>query len=148
MLSGGCFCGAIRYQASGQVFNCTNCHCEICRRTTGAPCVAWFSVPAAGFRVVLGAPARFRSSDHATRTFCPTCGTQLTFSDDAAPEEIDISTCSLDDPAASAVVPHDHTFTSSQLPWLRLADELPRYARNRSAGVAPCCASASLKNIF
>jgi len=132
MLCGGCFCGAIRYQASGQVFNATNCHCDICRRTTGAPCVAWFSIPAAGYRVVRGAPARFRSSDHATRTFCPICGTQLTFSDDGAQAEIDISTCSLDDPAA--VPPLDHTFTGSQLPWLNLADPLPRYMRNRSAG--------------
>ncbi len=130
MLSGGCFCGAVRYQASGQVSNATNCHCEICRRTTGAPCVAWLSVPVAGFRLVRGAPARFRSSDHATRTFCPICGTQLTFSDDLAPDELDITTCSLDDPAA--VAPRDHTFTASQLPWLRLADALPRYTRNRS----------------
>lgn len=132
MLTGGCFCGAIRYQASGQVFNQTSCHCEICRRTSGAPCVAWFSVPAAGYRVVLGTPARFRSSDHATRTFCPTCGTQLTFCDDASQEEIDITTCSLDDPAAAA--PRDHTFTARQLPWLALADGLPRYPRSRSEG--------------
>ena len=148
MLTGGCYCGAIRYATAGPVVNQAICHCAMCRGTTGAPCVAWFSVPSGSFKLTGAEPARFRSSGHATRTFCPTCGTQLTFSDDAAPEEIDISTCSLDDPAASAVVPHDHTFTSSQLPWLRLADELPRYARNRSAGQAPCCASASLKNIF
>lgn len=132
MLTGGCFCGAIRYQASGQVFNQTNCHCEICRRTTGAPCVAWFSVSTAGFRLVIGTPAKFRSSDHATRTFCPTCGTQLTFSDDASPEETDVSTCSLDNPGAAA--PCDHTFTSSQLSWLNIGDSLPRFSRSRSEG--------------
>lgn len=132
MLTGGCFCGAIRYQASGQVFNPTTCHCEICRRTCGAPCVAWFSVPAAGYRVVVGTPARFRSSSHATRTFCPTCGTQLTFCDDASQEEIDITTCSLDDPAAAP--PRDHTYASRQVPWLVLDDGLPQFARSRSEG--------------
>ena len=132
MLTGGCFCGAIRYQTSGQVFNQTNCHCEICRRTSGAPCMAWFSVPAAGFRLVLGAPAKFRSRVHATRTFCPTCGTQLTFADDSSPDAIDVSTCSLDDPVAAA--PRDHTYTASQLGWMRLADELPRFSRSRFEG--------------
>lgn len=132
MLSGGCYCGAIRYQASGQVFNQTNCHCDICRRTSGAPCVAWFSVPAALYRVALGQPARFRSSAHATRTFCSNCGSQLTFCDDASPDEIDITICSLDDPAA--VAPRDHTYTSSRLPWLKLADGLREFARSRSEG--------------
>jgi len=37
MLTGGCFCGAIRYEADGAPFRETNCHCSICHRTTGAP---------------------------------------------------------------------------------------------------------------
>jgi hypothetical protein len=44
MLTGGCFCGDIRYAVTGSPFHPTNCHCSICRRTTGAPFVAWFSV--------------------------------------------------------------------------------------------------------
>lgn len=132
MLTGGCFCGAIRYEASGQFFHATLCHCDMCRRSTGAPCVAWFSVPATAFRVTAGVPASFRSSNHATRSFCAACGTQLTFVDDASKGEIDITTCSLDDP--SAATPRDHTFTASQISWLALADPLPRYRRSRSEG--------------
>ena len=37
MLNGGCFCGAIRYETAGTPFHQTNCHCSICRRTTGGP---------------------------------------------------------------------------------------------------------------
>lgn len=81
---------------------------------------------------MLGQPARFRSSAHATRTFCPTCGSQLSFCDDASPDEIDITICSLDDPAA--VAPRDHTYTSSRLPWLKLADGLKEFPRSRSEG--------------
>lgn len=58
-LKGGCFCGAIRYAASGTPFHETNCHCAICRRTTGAPFVTWFSVPRTGFRFVRGTPNPF-----------------------------------------------------------------------------------------
>jgi len=51
MLQGGCFCGRIRYEVAGRPFHETNCHCSICRRTTGAPFVAWFSVRPLEFRV-------------------------------------------------------------------------------------------------
>ena len=132
MLTGGCHCTAIRYEAATQPYNRTNCHCTACRGTTGAPCVAWFSVGKQHFRFTQGTPTRYRSSQHATRTFCAICGTQLTFSDDASPEEIDITTCSLD--ACINVAPEDHTFTSSQVPWLKLADDLPSFQRSRSEG--------------
>src|SRR4051812_47536370 len=107
MLKGGCFCGEIRYEAAARPFNETSCHCSICRRTAGAPFVAWFSVPRTGFRLLQGAPARFRSSAHGTRSFCPRCGTPLTFEDDDFPQEIDVTTSSLDD--AESVPPKDHT---------------------------------------
>ena len=132
MLTGGCYCGAIRYEATGSVFYQTNCHCTVCRGTTGAPCVAWFTVAAQGFKLLSGTPSRFRSSDHATRASCPTCGTHISFADDASPEEIDITTCSLDQP--ELLPPHCHIFTRSQVPWLKLGDTLPRYAGGRSEG--------------
>jgi hypothetical protein len=75
MLSGGCFCARIRYETAGAPFNETNCHCSICRRTTGAPFVTWFSVPRSQFRFIRGEPARFRSTPKGTRSFCPACGT-------------------------------------------------------------------------
>src|SRR4030095_17022782 len=62
MLKGGCFCGWIRYETEATPFDETNCHCSICRRTTGAPFVAWFSVPRSQFRLVCGEPTRFRST--------------------------------------------------------------------------------------
>jgi hypothetical protein len=132
MLTGGCYCKAIRYRVSGRIFNATVCHCDMCQRTTGAPCVAWFSVASSDFSLLGGAPASFRSSAHATRRFCPACGTQLTFVDDATPGETDVTICSLDHPAS--VAPQDHTFTSGQAEWLKLADGLPRYSRSRSEG--------------
>jgi hypothetical protein len=50
MLTGGCFCGAIRYEVAGAPFHETNCHCSICRRTAGAAFVTWFSVRSADHR--------------------------------------------------------------------------------------------------
>ena len=130
MLKGHCQCGQLRYEADASVFHETACHCSVCRRTSGAPFVAWFSVPLASFRFTQGTPASFRSSDHGTRSFCPHCGTTLTFQSSRYPQEIDITTCSLDDP--EQVPPKDHIYTSTQLQWVQLADGLPSFPGSRS----------------
>ena len=75
-------------------------------------------------------PTTFASSDHGTRSFCARCGTQLTFESSRAAGELDVTTCSLDDP--ESVPPRDHTRTSSQLSWVGLADRLPRFSEGRS----------------
>ena len=130
MPSGGCYCGDVRYEAGGTPLHLTNCHCSICRRTTGAPFVAWFSVPRSEFRLVRGVPTRFRSTPGCVRSFCQRCGTQLTFESDESPDEIDVTTCSLDDP--ERLPPQDHTRTSSRLGWVRLADGHPEFREARS----------------
>jgi hypothetical protein len=129
MIRGGCFCGFVRYEANGPVSNETSCHCSICRRTSGAPSVAWITVPAAGFRVLDGKPHDFPSSDHGQRTFCPRCGTPLTFRSTRFPDEIDITTCSLETPADWP--PRDHTWTSAALSWNKRCDGLPEFAEAR-----------------
>ena len=125
MLEGGCFCGFVRYATDDAPSHETLCHCSICRRTSAAPCVAWFTVAASSLRLTSGEPASFRSSEHGTRSFCPRCGTPLTFRSDHTPGEIDLSTCSLDDP--EAVPPRDHTQTGTRLSWARLCDGLPSF---------------------
>lgn len=129
MLKGHCFCGAISYEAGSSPSLETICHCSICRRTSAAPFVAWFTVPAADFRVLSGAPASFKSSGHGTRSFCPHCGTPLTFKSTHHPDEIDVTTCSLENP--ELLPPKDHTRANSRLAWVHLADGLPVYPEAR-----------------
>ncbi len=130
MLAGGCFCGDIRYQVDSQPTHETNCHCTMCRRTSGAPFVAWFTVERTAFQWTAGAPTGFASSDHAQRTFCPRCGASLTFETTREPELIDVTISSLDDP--QRVAPLNDIHTSSKLSWVSLDDRLPSYKRERS----------------
>jgi hypothetical protein len=130
VLEGGCLCGAVRYRAAGTPYDVTHCHCSICRRASAAAFVTWFSIPAQGFELLRGAPAHFASSEEATRTFCASCGTPLTFQLHAVPEEIDVTVCSLDDP--ERIAPQDHTFVRSRLHWVALADDLPQFETRRA----------------
>lgn len=127
--TGGCLCGAVRYAARGAGFHATLCHCASCRRATGAPVVAWVSFAADGFRFTSGTPGRYRSSAEVERTFCTACGTPLTYRHDTLPDEVDVTTASLDDPSAFA--PADQTWTSERLPWLSVATDLLAFARTR-----------------
>jgi hypothetical protein len=129
-MEGGCFCGFVRYRAEGAHRDETNCHCSICRRTSAAAFVTWFTVATQDFHFTSGDPTRFQSSEHGTRTFCPRCGTPLTFQSSKAAEEIDVTTCSLDDP--ESVPPKDHTRVSSRLSWVTLG-HLDAFLEGRSS---------------
>lgn len=129
MLRGGCFCRAVRYEIDAEPTKQTICHCTMCRHAAGAQAVAWFSVPPGSVRFVSGAPRYFKSSEHATRSFCPDCGTTLTYQSTRTAADLDITTCSLDEPAQAA--PKDHTFVRSKLSWVAIADDLPTYPTTR-----------------
>lgn len=132
MIQGQCLCGEVRYEAHGEPFNATLCHCTDCRKASGAPALAWFSVPTDALRWTAGRPRLYRSSSAAVRGFCAACGTTLTWQSDEWPDEIDVTIASLDDP--EALPPADHTFVRSRLGWIKVCDGLPEYETTRAAG--------------
>jgi hypothetical protein len=133
IICGGCLCGSVRYEASGEPYNITHCHCEDCRRSSGAPFVTWASFARPGLRFVVGEPREFSWAGR-LRSFCPRCGTPLTFMADSSAEEVDVTVCSFDDP--TAVTPTDHTWIEDRLSWICLSDGLPTYPRGRDADAA------------
>ncbi|MFP4328419.1 MAG: GFA family protein [Paracoccaceae bacterium] len=74
----GCLCGAVRLRISDMPSGFGACHCEMCRRWTGAAFLA-VETPAAGVTVERGADriARYQSSGWAERAWCGTCGSHL-----------------------------------------------------------------------
>ena len=115
-IRGGCFCGQVRYQATARPSSQTLCHCANCRRAAGAQALAWVTFPAASFTYVAGTPASYRAPNGALWSFCPRCGTTLTYRNDGRPNEVDVTTGSLDDPDAFA--PTRDTFMDEKLCWV------------------------------
>ena len=128
-IEGGCFCGAVRYRITAKPSNTMVCHCRSCRRMAAAPVVAWLTFPKAQFRFVHGRPSEFSSSAPVVRSFCPTCGTPLTYQHQGHPESIDVTTCSLDEPAAFA--PTHHSWLADDVPWVKFGDGLPSFVEWR-----------------
>ena len=125
VFAGGCLCGAVRYRAEGKPLVVEHCHCGMCRRASGAPFVTWAYFPAAKVAFTRGEPTRYRSSAKGVRGFCNRCGTPLTFAYVSDPDTLDLTVATFDRP--EAVTPERHIWTSSRLPWLELADDLPRH---------------------
>ena len=140
-LSGRCACGAVRYALFSTPFDAGYCHCRICQLSSGAPVMAFATVPLDDYRIVEGAPRVRRSSNLAERSFCGDCGTPLAIHATYQPDTIDIAIATLDHPVD--VVPGFHIWTSSRIAWFDTADALPRHAAFREATPGLDAASAT-----
>ena len=112
---GGCYCGAVRYEVRAEVMHQTICYCSNCRRAAGAQSVAWVTFPVVDFAFVQGTPVRYRTETGAGRTFCGACGTPMTYENDKRPDDIDITTGSLDRP--EEFPPNQTVFEDERLGW-------------------------------
>jgi hypothetical protein len=94
--------------------------------------VTWAEFDPETFRFVTGTPNECGSKPQVTRQFCGQCGTQLTYRHAEDGDVIDVTAASLDAP--ETVQPEDHVWSDRMIPWIRLSDGLPRYARSRRSG--------------
>jgi len=130
-IEGGCACRAVRYALKSAPGDAGWCHCRTCQLNSGAPAMAFASVPFDDFAFTAGADKvrRFRSSGFGHRLFCGECGTPLLMRVDHQPATVDFSVATLDDP--DAVPPGFHIFWASRVRWFEPQDDLPRHDRFR-----------------
>lgn len=128
-MNGRCLCGAIRYQCGPLLCPPTLCHCESCRRASGAHALGWVTVNSSNLEYTAGSPQEFASSPGVHRGFCGRCGTPLTYRNVQRPGEIDLTIGSLDEPSRAA--PVDHIWMQDAPDWDRPQDGLPQHAAQR-----------------
>ena len=95
--TGGCMRGALRYRASGEPERVGICHCETCRRNTGAPFAAFAGFARERVAVLSGETGFFQSSPEGRRYFFRACGSPV-FSEWSESETVDVTLGSLDEP--------------------------------------------------
>lgn len=121
---GSCLCGKIRYKIHAHPLGTSYCHCEDCRKASGAPVVVWTFFPIGTITFDGEAPKLLRFASR-ERTFCPDCGSPITFFDPGIPEFFEVTTATLD--SAAELAPQDHSWTADRLPWFKTQDHLPEF---------------------
>jgi len=121
--TGGCRCGAVRFESSADPHHISYCHCADCRRASGAPVSAFvgFMAEAVTFS---GEEPRVFANGPVTRSFCGTCGSPLAYFDERIGDQIFFVLGAMDAP--ERYKPTLHAYVREQLPYLHMPDGLPR----------------------
>ena len=130
--TGGCTCGAVRYEITAEQIRGFYCQCRDCQRDTGAghACVAVF--PSAAIKVTGEVAENLRTADSGAqkvKVFCPNCGSPLYNKPQNKPDMIGIYVGTLDDP--SGFRPQIVMFASRGQSWDHLDPALPRIPEMR-----------------
>jgi hypothetical protein len=122
--TGGCRCGAVRFEASAEPHHVSYCHCADCRRATGAPVSAF-----AGFKedevTIAGETLRTFENGPVKRSFCGKCGSPIAYADERLAGRIYFMLGAMDMPAYFK--PTLHAYVREQLPFVHMPDGLPRH---------------------
>jgi hypothetical protein len=119
---GRCLCGDIRFEYRGKPVETVHCHCDSCRRHSSSPFSTFVVIDKGTFRYTKGRPVAYESSLGVERTHCGRCGSPIAYEGRG---EFALYACTLDD--LSYIKPDKHVRTHEQLPWIEIADQLPRY---------------------
>lgn len=129
-MTGGCYCGAIRYSIDGDPELAIQCHCRECLYFTGGQANTVMFFPKKGFKYTKGTPSTFTRSDletPLTRQFCGNCGTPIGNDSISRPGMIIIKVGTLDDP--SVFSPEVAIFTGEKLDFHHIPDGVTCFER-------------------
>lgn len=128
-ITGGCACGAIRYEVGAEPMVMFNCHCRDCQKATGGAYTPVFYVPVNAFQITKGSPKYYETKSemvgHNRRGFCPDCGSRLFGGKSHFGQGIAAS--SLDDP--SLYKAEHEICTSDAQPWDHMDPETKKFEK-------------------
>ena len=126
--SGGCLCGAVRYEVEGSPLVVAHCHCNDCQRGSGTGHSTGAMFPADRMRLT-GPVTEFKvgsdNGNEVTRVFCPACGSPILGRNSGMAGYLTIAMGTLDD--SSGFEPQVVVFARSRKPWDIMDESLPTY---------------------
>jgi hypothetical protein len=130
-ITGGCLCGAVRYEISAVPLSSANCHCRTCQKSSGAPYLSLLFVPAQALNIAGSYKeyATLAASGHTVyRAFCPVCGSSLFARNSAFTKVRPVSAATLDNPGIFQ--PEKDMWVADAQPWDYMNPQLPKFAGN------------------
>ena len=134
-VTGGCACGAIRYECTATPLLVWKCHCRDCQRESGSAYTTTVIVPAAAFTFTHGdltyAGTQTPSGKMKYAGFCASCDSPVASRAEEFPDFRPISAASLDEPSGLELVAE--IWTSSAQPWDVPNPALPQFTQMPTA---------------
>ena len=123
-LSGHCYCGAIKFEASGGPIGVGHCHCESCRRASGSVMTTFATYRLDKVEFTGAMPTRFPTDDGVVRSFCGQCGSPVAYESTDQENQIDLHLGLFDD--LKQIKPQKHSFYAEKASWLQADEHLPK----------------------
>lgn len=129
--TGGCACGAIRYETTSEPIFQNHCQCRDCQKRSGTGHASFLTFPRRADVTITGDVKTWRvagdSGNEKIHAFCPTCGAPVYLMLAAMPELIAVHAASLDDPGQFN--PQVVTYSIRGHAWDRLDPALQSFER-------------------
>ena len=130
-ITGGCYCGAVRYQATGEALFKGQCHCRECQYVSGGSPNVVMGMAEPGFSYTKGAPKQHRRSDlptPVTREFCADCGTHILAKSPGVPGAVLLKVGTFDDPSVFGA-PQMVIYTIDKQSFHHVPEGVPTFER-------------------
>jgi hypothetical protein len=131
-LTGGCLCGAVRFEVSEPLVSSGYCHCTRCQRRTGTAASPGARIAPGSLRVLSGEELirAYEPDDGYAKVFCSTCGSSLWSRSQEDPDVISIRLGAFD--ADPGIRPTYRQFVAYAAPWEPIPDDgLERFPESR-----------------
>jgi len=129
--TGGCQCGALRYEVTGEPLTLYACHCTLCQKQSSSAFGMTMKLARDTFRITKGELKYFTDYADSGREkrgyFCADCGTRIYHQSVHRPEVVNLKPGSLDD--TSWLRPVGNLWTKSAQPWVPIDPKALNYAR-------------------
>jgi hypothetical protein len=127
-LTGGCGCGAVRFEVSARLRSAVYCHCTRCQRRTGTGASASARPEPGSFTIVSGEDSlrAWRPEGGWEKWYCGECGSAIFSRHPQDPDRMSVRLGAFDrDPG---VRPSLRQFVDYAAPWEPIPDDgLPRF---------------------
>ena len=130
-ISGSCFCKAVQFKVSGTPKAVVNCHCDFCRKHSGAAFSTYAVVPEAALAITAGhdSISAFQFKENAYKFFCKQCGSPIFNKNERYPGVRMIYLGAIS--ASSNMVPTANIYCENQLAWVPAVAEIRNFAQGR-----------------
>ncbi|MBL3527218.1 MAG: GFA family protein [gamma proteobacterium endosymbiont of Lamellibrachia anaximandri] len=124
---GGCLCGKVRFEITGEIENIIYCHCSQCRKVQGSAFATNGNVDVEAFIFLSGEDelTGYQSSPGQTKHFCKHCGSPIISRNESVPNKVRVRLGTIESDIRER--PIAHIFITSKANWEELPDNLPQY---------------------